>query len=136
MDIDVINYLNEQHKVHLGCSEIHGVGLFASTKIHEGELVYRNNLEYKTYALNIFDLLSLGANADIIEQLKHTSCQDDDVLHLYVPNSAIFSDYINHSKDSNCKMVDGSWFATKEIAKSQEILFNYKSSNIQYKKNF
>jgi hypothetical protein len=133
--MDIINYVN-QHKVHLGCSEIHGVGLFASTKIYEGELIYRNDLEKEIIQFEIFDLLSHGANADIIEQLKMSRCRDNDVLFIRQPNFVAFSDYINHSKNSNCKLVGKDWIATEEIAKSQEILFNYKSLDIEYKKDF
>ena len=132
--MDVINFVN-QHKVHLSSSNIHGVGLFATTKIYEGELIYKNDLDYKVYACKIFDLLSHGANADIVEQLK-TSRLDDDSLHIRSPNFVVFSDYINHSKYSNCKLVDNEWIATKEIAKGQEILCNYTSSNIKFKKDF
>lgn len=135
--MDVINYLNDKHKVYLDASEIHGVGLFASTKIHEGELFFRDDSEVEIHAYKIFDLLSYGANVDIVEQLKHSRCHNDDVLHLRVPNFVVFSDYINHSRDSNCKIVDNKdWTATKEIDKGQEILFNYNSLPIQYKKDF
>lgn len=135
--MDIVNYLNDKHKVYLDRSEIHGVGLFASTKIHEGELIFRDDVEMEIHAYKIFDLLSCGANVDIVEQLKLSRCHHNDVLHLRVPNYVVFSDYINHSKDSNCKIVNRQeWTATKEINKGQEILFNYNSLPIQYKKDF
>lgn len=112
-------------ETHIAASEVHGIGLFASKKIKEGEIIWE-------FTPGIDIIITRNQIATLCESaqkyLYNYTYINDAGNHVLCADNARF---INHSDTPNTRQAgfskknEGRTFASKEIAPNEEITENY-----------
>jgi uncharacterized protein len=105
-------------KTRLGCSKIHGLGLFAAENIRTGTLVWQHGLIDQEFTREQIDSLPAIAK----EFVSHFGSEIEPGVFSLCGDDARF---MNHSREPNIS--SGGWqgFALRDIAAGEEITCDY-----------
>ena len=123
---------NEQRKPHygvyarLGCSKIHGVGVFAIRPIKQGTFVFCGD-DAETIKIKVADVTGLHPN---IQKLYTDFCPTEGNEYVCPENfnQLTVPWYLNHSDDPN--MADNKsyqFYSLRDIAEGEELTSNYRT---------
>jgi hypothetical protein len=116
----VIQELNEVVKTYIGCSKIHGVGVFALQDIKKGSKLYTDNAP-KPYLVPIEYFTHLKPRIQKILLERWPNIYNGSVF--FYPETRIQA-FLNHSEDPNYDAVHD--ITLKDIEKDKEITEDYK----------
>jgi SET domain-containing protein len=110
--------------VRLGCSDIHGVGVFAIRDIPEGTEIFRGNTSKSTIVTKEI----VDQQPEELRKLYEDFCAQEGDKY-FCPdsfNNLDISYYLNESKDPNVETPDGhDFYAARLIQKGEELTVDY-----------